>query len=386
MTERSLKPENTLIGTLQDACEFTTSQQTENENRIGRDLDAQDEIAVDVTSTEAVDYKDDTEVSGYAHQSAELVRKVGAAANARLIRGSENQTSLEMSISEVAELISRELPSMASDNVPVESKGHIADRGSDLYTARAEFLRDKPDDYTQHAPKWHQHGIITHSREFARSITDLIPLYLEQWGLSEKADIILSQQIDGLEKKDLLTIAGLLHDIGKFSSRTEIIEDGTVRSYSFTGHEEHSGVIIRDDKVRQTLEDLGLGAAQIEYIAKCAELHFELGKVRTAFYRHEGYNMAVIDSDSFTEGIVETIERHPDYALEIGLLYLADSLSKTEVKATGQSDDEIEAETETLTKELASKNLDLRLIAQAKQMPVNIKLVRKYLNTWASLC
>ena len=334
--------------------------------------------------TTVVKYDGKEEVFRHTYKNPEIAKKVASIASKRIIGQVERQLNKEVDISEIIERINQDLPDIANVNVPLEPKNDVVDYLGKSYTERAEYFRDNPDDYLQHAPKWHQHGIVTHSREFARAIKSTIPEYIKSWGLENKAENILSQQIDGVEKRQLLEVAGLLHDVGKFSSRTEEIEDGSIKGYSFTDHEEHSAEIIRnEDNVSGRLKDLGFSPTQIEYIAKCAELHFELGKVRRASKENGGFTMAFVDTPAFREAAREIIDKNPDFALEIGLLFIADGLSKSEVIALGNTDEEIEAETPILEQELAEKGLNPKLINQAKQMPVNFKVAKAYLTQWA---
>lgn len=339
------------------------------------------EQLVDRSSDGAIDehYADLTKT-----RSAELAGQIAGIASRKTVSQNEQEVTREIDFSKIIESISRDLPDIARVNVSLEPQNDIVDYLGKSYVARAEYFRDNPDDYTQHTPKWHQHGIITHSREFARALIEEIPTHLDEWGYGEAADEILSKQIDGLEKRQLLTLAGLLHDVGKFSARKELIEGNTIKSYTFAHHEEYSGKIIRgEDGIFKKLQELGLTSEQIEYIARCAELHFELGNVRTSAYRNGGFSITFVESAEFQDAAQDIINTNPEFRLEIGLLYFADCLSKSAVRAKGDSDIEIERETEALQDELAKLGLNPQLIAQAKQMPVNFRTVKRYLGLWS---
>lgn len=255
----------------------------------------------------------------------------------------------------------------------------IAQEIIETHTAGTQ-LHDNPDDYREHSPPWHQHGIVTHSLEFAKAMETSIPNYVKEWGLETPVDTILSDRIDGVQKRQLLVIASLFHDIGKFTARTT---DHThdEASHHFTDHEEHSGALIRTD-IAPYLNELGLTEAHVEYIAKCAELHFELGKVRRVA-KQTGYTMAFADSPQFEEAARTVIREHPGFAVEIGLQFIADNLSKSEVFAVAETDEEIEAQRPALVQELNARGLHPALINQALQMPVNFKVARNYLRLWA---
>lgn len=223
---------------------------------------------------------------------------------------------------------------------------------------------ENPDDYLQHSPNWHHHGVVTHSREFARAMKEAIPQYLREWGLEESANCVLSEEIDGVQKRELLEMSSLLHDIGKFTARTLGDHDNDEVHTHFDNHEEQSGDIIRTE-LREPLSNLGFTENQIEYIAGCAELHFELGKVRRAAKANGGYTMAFVDTQAFHEAAQEIIEKHPDFALEVGLQFIADNLSKSEVQSTGINDEEIENQREQLAADIAQLGLNPKLINQA---------------------
>jgi hypothetical protein len=207
---------------------------------------------------------------------------------------------------------------------------------------------------------------------------------MREWEILHNVETVLSEHIDGISKADLLEIASLVHDLGKFTARTfELKEDGTYDA-RFVGHEADSGKIIRT-VLRDTLKLLGLTEAQIEYIAKCAEHHFDLGKARQVAIDTVGYTMAFAKSDSFKEVARNIITACPECSLEIGLMFLADSFSKTQVAAIADTDEQIKSQRAHLEQEIKDNNLNPRLINQALQQPVNLEIGRQYLQEWARL-
>jgi hypothetical protein len=191
-----------------------------------------------------------------------------------------------------------------------------------------------PDDPAEHAPEWHQYGILTHSAKFGDALAEQIPAYARQWGVADPVDAALAVEIDGLAKRQLLQIVALVHDVGKFTARTVRRRPGGSVSTSFTGHERDSGRIVRND-LAPVLSRSGLGAAHIEYVATCAELHFELGKVRRTAKDAGGYTIA--------------------------------------------------AERRILEEEISVRGLHPKLISQALQQPVNLAVARHYLRLWAGV-
>jgi hypothetical protein len=241
-----------------------------------------------------------------------------------------------------------------------------------------------PDDPAEHAPEWHQYGILTHSEKFGDALAEQIPAYARQWGVADPVDAALAVEIDGLAKRQLLQIVALVHDVGKFTARTvRRRPDGSV-STSFAGHERDSGRIVRND-LAPVLSRSGLGAAHIEYVATCAELHFELGKVRRTAKDAGGYTIAFTGTPAFMAAARHIIDAFPGCALEIGLQFVADSLSKTEIAATAETDAGIAAERRILEEEISVRGLHPKLISQALQQPVNLTVARHYLRLWAGV-
>lgn len=204
-----------------------------------------------------------------------------------------------------------------------------------------QAFAEHPDDPLQHETHWHEFGIITHSQKFLEALKTTVPQYLAEWGLKDKADDVLNEKIGNLTKWQLLQITALLHDIGKFTARTP---------HGFRDHEIHSGKLLRNDLYR-FLEQQGLTAIQIEYIATCAEAHFELGKVRRK--TRGRYTLQFTQSDEFKKMARAIIVEHSPVALEIGLIFIADSNGKT-----------------------TRPNV---------QFPINIAAARSYLEVWAEM-
>ncbi|HZU11636.1 MAG TPA: HD domain-containing protein [Chloroflexota bacterium] len=180
----------------------------------------------------------------------------------------------------------------------------------------------RPDARNQHQTRWHQWGIITHTRVFLRHLDEDIPRFLTRWGLWEIADTFLSRPIDGAARWDLLRIGVLLHDIGKFAARTR----GRER-YHFTGHERLSGQIIRENL---DLSRYGLTPDQMEYVARTAEDHFVLGLIRKRARDQGTYDLNFVSGPRFPAVALDIKRTHPEDFVEIGILFLGDSLAKAQ--------------------------------------------------------
>ena len=185
--------------------------------------------------------------------------------------------------------------------------------------ANRRFLED-PDGRDQHQTRWHQWGILTHTRIFLRHFDSTIPDCLREWGLWDSVNTKLREPIDGASRWQLLRISILVHDIGKFAVRTR----GPTR-FHFSRHEDLSGSIICHEL---DLGRFGLMAAQIEYIAITAEDHFVLGRVRKRAREVSGYDCAYTRSESFAQTCRMIKREHPLDFVEIGVLFLGDSLAK----------------------------------------------------------
>lgn len=268
----------------------------------------------------------------------------------------------------VLETLRTELPDIASGLVAATH---------DMSNPAERSFAENPDDPAEHSPRWHQHGILKHSEKFLQFIDEDVPDLMDHWGMTREVYAKLNERIDGTSKASLLRVVSLLHDVGKFTSRRwEKQRDGALAA-RFTQHEAHSQQLIQQN-LSNMLQGMGLSEAQIAYVGHCAGHHFELGKAREAAKDAGGYTMAFARSQEFQGVARRIIHENPDIALEIGLMFMADSFSKTDVAATGTTDEEIANQEPALEREIQQKQLDPRLIDQALQQPVNLEIGRQY--------
>nr|HPH78648.1 hypothetical protein [bacterium] len=196
------------------------------------------------------------------------------------------------------------------------------------------------DEQNHHESDWHQFGIYTHSVEVTKFLKKIPSMFKTNQELTKSLDNHFNKTIDGISKKELFNLSGYLHDLGKYSARRlKFIENeqGNKKiqlktngqpNFTFKEHELDSSKIIMDD-IYSDLIDIGLSGDQIRYIAKCAKLHYELGKLREIGKKTvAGFDQEFIDSELFTENALEIIRSNEDLKFEIGLFYLADSLGK----------------------------------------------------------
>lgn len=238
-----------------------------------------------------------------------------------------------------------------------------------------------PDSPEEHAPQYHQWGIITHSKKFEEFFEQKIPQYLLTWGNEKMLEDLKTEDIDGKSKYDLLRLSIPMHDYGKFAVRKKWQKNGEI-SYSFGGHEKSSGKIIRGELFKKWLkEKLHLSEKQIEYIAQCAELHYELGIVRNKSKKMEGgYSFSFLKTEECTEDVQDLARKYQEIGMEreVGLLFLADSLAKTDIIVPRKNDGDEKLHRDFAQKEIARKKLDPRLIETVLQRSINIALAKKY--------
>lgn len=216
-------------------------------------------------------------------------------------------------ISQIVRAIDETLPDVARDVIQTYLDLNVP--------ANAAFLCN-PDGREQHQTHWHQWGIITHTRMFLRYFDVDTPAYLKSWNVWKPVETTLRHTIDEVARWDLLRISILLHDIGKFAARTE-----GKKSFHFAQHERRSGEIIRG---LLNLRDYGLTPGQIEYIALTAEDHFVLGLMRKRAREQGIYDEEFTRTVEFGRIAQEVREQHPTDYIEIGVLFLGDSLAKAD--------------------------------------------------------
>jgi hypothetical protein len=241
---------------------------------------------------------------------------------------------------------------------------------------------NNPDDPKEHAKRWHQFGIITHTRAFYEAYQKEAPKYFKEWDLDFKINTKLSEKIDGREKWELLQISIPLHDIGKFD-REIIFRNGQMDT-SYYLHEAKSEKLIIENTIVNNLlyEEFNLTDSQIIYIGRCAGLHFELGKTRDAVKKTNlGFTIDFANSKECKNTFDEIFFSYPEFKTEIGILFLCDSLAKTDVRIDAKTDKEIMAKSEEIEVILQKRNLYPGLKAAIKQVPVNLEIAKKYLET-----
>ncbi len=259
------------------------------------------------------------------------------------------------------------------DELPRLAIGLIEERPENAH------FKENPDDPVEHDAVWHQFGIITHTRKFAEFYRTEAQEYFQKWGVAESITAKLSTPIDGKTKEELLRISIPLHDLGKFARGFK--EKNGKMEPDYKGHEAKSESIIRENpEVKGLLQTYGLTEAQIDYIARCAGLHYELGKMRDEAKKSAlGFTIAFAQSEECRQACQEIASGFPEFQTEIGILFLCDNLAKTDVRIEAETDEEIENQSAQIERALQTRGLNPKLIGGVKQRPVNIAIAKEYL-------
>jgi len=238
-------------------------------------------------------------------------------------------------------------------------------------------FRENPDDPKEHQPQWHEFGIITHTKKtvehFFKRNNRLKPI-------REQVDAVLQETIDDKTKEELMAISIVFHDIGKFLREVEI-KDGE-KIITHPDHEKIGKNIFMENKSIHPLikKHYNLTEKQMIYIADCIGLHYELSKIRNAVKTNEKwYNLQYVHSEEFKHECEKIRNTNPEYQTEIGVLYLCDSLGKTDITTYGRNDEDLEKSKEMIKKLLEEKNMSPHFIDAAMQKPINIAIAKKYL-------
>jgi len=244
------------------------------------------------------------------------------------------------------------------------SQRHSQETGVDSYPHDEKFWTE-PNSTDTIRKKYHYWGIVSHSIMAMLFLWETKEM-VAGWGHMEKVKVRLKERVDNNTKTDLLRLALVLHDVGKFAVRYLQWRDGEL-IYRFQGHEKASGEVIRTD-LRARLREWGLTEDEVEYVARLAEKHYELARVREDY---EGqYDWDYVQSASATAKLGELRDEHLDIDIEIGLMFLADSLAKTKYHAV----------TPEAAQEIISSGIvdPPEHVAAVMTVPVNVDLAKKY--------
>ena len=245
-----------------------------------------------------------------------------------------------------------------------------------------ENFKRNSDDPNEHVVNWHQFGIITHTLLAWKSYQAEAQQYLKKWNINLKISKKFQERIEGKSKSYLLQISIIFHDLGKFARNFK--ESNGRNEHDFYEHEAMSEKLIVENEFIYRLlhETFQITETQIKYIARCAGLHFELGKARDASRKTtQGYSISFAHSEQCQKSCMEIASKFPQFKEEIGILFLCDSLAKTDVRIDAETDVEIENQTSHVENIIRERNLNPELIKAIKQLPVSIAIARRYLES-----
>jgi hypothetical protein len=220
--------------------------------------------------------------------------------------------------------------------------------------------------------KWHQFGILSHSKKVRESFIQEVPNLLRKWEIYQDVSDYFSKKIEDLEKKLLFESSIPLHDLGK------IIVYGS--SKENRDHENYSKYLLHSYNIEKELTNLGLSENQIGYIGRCIETHGILGKkARDIIKEKNSLNLEFISSQDVANLCRNLSKEYEDVKIEIGIFYLCDSLGKTDIRINAENDLDILDQDKKILNILEERNLPLDLINAAMQLPINVRLVEVYL-------
>ena len=175
-----------------------------------------------------------------------------------------------------------------------------------------------------------------------------------------------------VEKRKLLELSILLHDLGKILAAQN-------EEYN-REHEALSRVLLYREFLKQKLFHLNLTDKQVYYLARCIEIHDVIGKqIRDRLKEKGNLNLTYLSSDEVIKMCKELMLRYHRIKSEVGILFLCDSLGKTDIRINARTDQELLQK--EIIETLKQKNLNPELKYAVMQLPLNIKLVEIYLKS-----
>ena len=233
-------------------------------------------------------------------------------------------------------------------------------------------FQENPDFLEERIVKWHQFGLLTHTRNVKKAFCNEAPNLIKRWGLETKLKERLNHKVLESTKYDLFDISIIFHDLGKIicyknSSKNRF-------------HESESANLINYFKNR--LNKLGLSDSSINHIKRYVQTHDIVGKeIRDKLTETENFSFSNLSKDS-TKYLCEKIaKKYSEIDLEIGFYFLCDSLGKTDLRINAKDDLELSISKESIVKLIKQRDLNPKINYAANQLPLNIKLAEVYLKS-----
>ncbi len=257
----------------------------------------------------------------------------------------------------VAEILEEELPTII--------KKISEEHGIKPYIENPDFLEERLE-------KWHQFGLLTHTKKVRKAfLCDLEPL-LKNWGIYEKIRIPLEEKIENIKKKDLFEMSIPLHDLGKIISYLDKRKN--------RNHEALSRDLIYEDFLKNKLKSFGLCRNHLNQIANYILFHDVIGKEIRDELNREGKLSLEYISRGYVNDLCEKVSaRYANIKSELGIFFLCDSLGKTDIKINANTDKEIMRQELEIIETLKKEGLPSKLKYAVIQSPLTIKLAEIYL-------
>lgn len=233
-------------------------------------------------------------------------------------------------------------------------------------------FQDNPNFLEERLVKWHQFGLLTHTREVKKAFYHEAPDLLKSWGLYNKLRKNLNQKISEANKYELFDISLTLHDLGKI-----VCNDDPSKNRN---HEKESANLL--DYFEKRLIELGLSKSSLNYLKRCVETHDVIGKeIRDKMTEEGDFSFRGLSNKKTKELCQNIAKKYSDVKWETGLYFLCDSLGKTDIKITARNDSELARAENSVIKIIKQRNLNPQIIYAAIQLPLNVKLAEIYLNS-----
>ena len=78
------------------------------------------------------------------------------------------------------------------------------------------------------------------------------------------------------------------------------------------------------------------------------------------------------------------LDRNPGYGLEVGMLFMADAVSKSSFQVVVETDEEIAERAAAISVQAVERGLHANIGRLAAEVPVNLAVARAYLGRWAT--
>ena len=233
-------------------------------------------------------------------------------------------------------------------------------------------FQENPDFLEERIVKWHQFGLLTHTRNVKKAFCNEAPDLIKSWGLEDKLKERLNHKVLESTKYNLFDISIIFHDLGKIIC----YNDSSKNRF----HETESANLINYFKNR--LNNLGLSNSSINYLKRCIQTHDVVGKeIRDNLTETGKFSFSNLVKDPVKDLCKKIAKKYHDVNLEIGFYFLCDSLGKTDLRINAKDDKELLISKESFVKTIEQRDLNPKIIYAANQLPLNIKLAEVYLTS-----